>query len=72
MHMNVAQLLLKQSFPELGGLQNILLNSTTPLKNSETGLVQILHVNKNHWAALSYLNNTICYYDSSYSTLHVS
>ena len=41
MHMNVAQLLLNQSFPELGGLQNVLLNSTTPLKNSETGLVQI-------------------------------
>ena len=69
MHINVAQLLLKQSFPELGGLQNVLVNSKTPLKNSETGLVQILHVNNNHWDALSYFNNTICYYDSSYSTL---
>ena len=71
MHMNVAQLLLKQSFPELGGLQNVLVNSKTPLKNSETGLVQILYVNNNHWAALSYFNTyiTICYYDSSYSTL---
>ena len=51
------------------GLQNVLVNSKTALKKSETGLVQILHVNNNHWAALSYFNNTICYYDSSYSTL---
>ena len=49
--------------------QNVLLNSKTPLENSETGLLQILHVNNNHWAALSYINNNISYYDSSYSTL---
>ena len=56
--MNVAQLLLKQSFPELGGLQNVLVKSKTPLKNSETGLVQILHVSNNHWATLSYFHLT--------------
>ena len=70
MHINVAQLLLKQSFPELGGLQNVLLNSKTSLKNLETGIIQIIHVNNNHWAALSYFDNCICYYDSSYSTLY--
>ena len=65
MHINVAQLLLKQSFLELGGLQNVLLNSKTTLKNLET-VVQIIHVNNNH----SYFDNCICYYDSSYSTLY--
>ena len=69
MHINVAQLMLKQSFPELGGLQNVLLNNKNPLKNAETGSLQILHVNNNHWAGLSYFDNCICYYDSSYSTL---
>ena len=38
MHINVAQLMLKQSFPELGGLQNVLLNNKNPLANAETGL----------------------------------
>ena len=54
MHINVAQLMLKQSFPELGGLQNVLLNNKNPLANTETGLLQILHINNNHWGALSY------------------
>ena len=65
MHIKLAQLLLKQSFSELGGLQNVLLNSKTSLKNLET-VVQIIHVNNNH----PYFDNCICYYDSSYSTLY--
>ena len=58
-------MLLKQSFPELGGLQNVLMNTKIPFENSEKCLVQVLHVNNNHWAALSCINNTISYYDSS-------
>ena len=70
-HINAAQLLIKQSFPELGGLQNTF--SKIPLEHSATSMVvQIIHVNNNHWAALSSFNNSISYYDSAYTTLSPS
>ena len=53
MHINIAHMLLKQSFTELGGLQNVLMNTKMPFKNSEKCVVQVLHVNNNHLAALS-------------------
>jgi len=57
MHINVAHILIKQSFPELGELQNVLVNNKMPLENPETNAVQILHVNSNLWDAISCINN---------------
>lgn len=77
-HISAAQLLLRASFPHLNGLQATCYQLTKHLDNV-TNFIQVLHVNKNHWAVVSSTpphpphNDSQCpyvnYYDSSYSKM---
>ncbi len=55
------------------GLQTTLFQYKTPLRHS-TNIIQILHVNTNHWAVMSTLEADkrgilVLYYDSIYSAI---
>ena len=70
---NAAEQLLKNQFSKYGGFQSTLTQLTTPLTQLDN-CIQILHVHNNHWAVIMTLGcdlqeNTICYYDSSYTEL---
>ena len=78
-HMLCAQRLLQRQFPQLGGLKPTSLQLVGPLKPfpSESQSLQILHVNRDHWIAVSTVGCTadtddsedIIVFDSKYSSL---
>ena len=72
MHINAAQQLLKKQFRDINGLQSTLYQLKKPLEKTENA-IQILHINKDHWAVITTVGSTQCnqvkYYDSAYSSL---
>jgi len=72
-HLSAVQLLLKQQFPDIKGLEDC----TFVLHEGNTlvpGSVQILHVNSSHWLTVSTMDpdSDVTVYDSLYFTLHHS
>ncbi len=69
-HIDHAQYLLSSVCPEISGLQTTLVFETDSCKSvqhAKTELIQILHVNSNHWVTVSNINcnlNAINVYDS--------
>ncbi len=71
---NVSQQLLKKQFSCFNGFQFTLYQHKKPLEN-KTNAIQILNVEKNHWAVMSTvgcMEGQIKYYDSVYSGLFTS
>ena len=82
LHINAVQILLKQQYPQIGGLQNVVLlqssKSTKPFTTSSHGSPQVVPVNNNHWIVVSTLNcstvtadHDITVYDSLNSSVHM-
>ena len=68
-HINFAQRLLKHLFPNIHSLQLTLLQDKNH-KEPTTNRIQVLHVNKNHWACAASMaskENEVNVYDSTYS-----
>ena len=72
-HINFAQKLLLNQFPNTEGLQCTLLQNKMPRKKIEAG-VQIIHDRGNHWIVASTINsasNVVKVYDSIYTNVDV-
>jgi len=71
---NAGQKLLKQQFPDIGGLESTLVVAAKSCKDLPGGAIQIMHVLSNHWICiqLSKDKTTVCLYDSKYSTISPS
>ena len=69
MHVNVFQNLVKMWFPNIGGLQNTLLQMNYSIDHSAKPILQILHIRNSHWATLYVDSEDICVYDSAYASL---
>ena len=74
LHINAIQVLLKQQYPRIGGLQNVVLlqssKSTKPFPTTSHGSLQVVPVNNSHWIVVSTLNccrADVTVYDSLYS-----
>ena len=69
-HMSVFQYLLKTQFPQLNGLRSVLTQNlkNTSLRPLPKDSIQILHVNGNHWIAVSTMTQTLLY--MTHCTLH--
>ncbi len=71
-HMNAVQELIKLQFPDLNGLQQTFLQTKYPLK-SRTNVIQILHIDTDHWAVMTMKDEAdidhVKYYDSAYSNI---
>ena len=67
---NVSQQLLKKQFSSFNGFQSTLYQLKKPLEH-KTNAIQILHVEKNHWAVMSTVGRMEAQinYDSVYSKL---
>ena len=50
---NEGQMLIKEKFPHVGGLQNVLLGHTMAFSVETGEFVQVLHVNDSHWITIS-------------------
>ena len=61
---NVAQTLLKQQFPHVGGLQEVILADTLAFEIHGGEFVQILNVRKSHWIRVSGCFCQLTFYDS--------
>ena len=77
LHINAVQILLKQQFPQIGGLQNtVLLQSRSHIKPFQSGVrsLQVVHINNNHWVVASTINcenADITIYDSLNSAVSI-
>lgn len=76
LHINAVQVLLKQQYPQIGGLQNVLLlqssKSTQHFPVTSQGSLQVVRVNNSHWIVVSTLNccsADVTVYDSLYSSV---
>ena len=69
MHVNVFQNLVKVWFPNIGDLQNTLLQMNYSIDHSAKPILQILHIRNSHWATLYVNSEDICVYDSVYTSL---
>ena len=69
MHVNTFQNLVKVWFPNIGGLQNTLLQMNYSIDHSAKSTSQILHVQNSYWATLYVDSKDICVYDSAYTSL---
>ena len=70
-HINYAQSLLSDKFPDITGLNSPLLQQKIRLDSSRP-FVQILHVHNDHWIIISNLcceTGVICVYDSVYNNI---
>lgn len=70
-HINFAQAMLRNQFPQCCGLQNTLLQGRHKYSTSSK-MVQILHVHDNHWVVISNLHcvdNEVRYYDTIYKDI---
>ena len=63
-HINMAQGLLKEQFPFIGGFQNCLLSQTCGFTPQEQESIQIHFVARNHWCVSSSIGKEITVYDS--------
>ena len=75
-HILCAQILIQEQFPQFSGLKSTILQKIAPLKpfQPQSKSLQILHVNGNHWIAVSTVGCTastedIVVYDSKYASL---
>ena len=69
MHVNAFQKLIRVWFPNVGGLQNTLLQTKYAIDNSGTPILQILHVRNSHWATLYVDSDDVRIYDSAYTSV---
>ena len=72
-HVASTQILLKQQFLQLGGLDFTLKQETKSLKPLLPNSLQVIHVDGNHWAAASTVNckrEDIMIYDSLYCSVN--
>ena len=68
-HINFAQRLINQQFPNINGLQLSVMQDK-PFKGSTRNALQIIHVRENHWiVAVSHKAKAIHVYDSAFSSL---
>ena len=71
-HIEAAQTMLKKQFEEYGGLQSTVNQLTKPLTQIDN-CIQIIHVQKSHWAVITTIGTgsryKIKYYDSSYAEI---
>lgn len=70
--MNAAQLLLRQQFPQLPGLQDVSLGQTMAFNVIPGEFVQILHTSHDHWLTISTIrvkHPTVKIYDSLFDCL---
>uniref|UniRef100_A0A1X7VDD2 Ubiquitin-like protease family profile domain-containing protein n=1 Tax=Amphimedon queenslandica TaxID=400682 RepID=A0A1X7VDD2_AMPQE len=51
-HITMAQLLVKNKFPHLNGLRTTL-EQKKPLDEPNDKILQVIHINNNHWALIS-------------------
>lgn len=71
---NASQKLLKQQFPDVGGLESTLAVAAKSCKTLPGGAIQIMHILSNHWICIK-LNEdkkTVFLYDSKYSSISPS
>ena len=70
LHINSAQRLINEHFPDLNGLKLSLLQKQ-PLKGPTTNAIQIFHDNENHWivAATAKVGKSVHVYDSAHTSL---
>ena len=74
-HINGACALLREQYPEIGGIQSTLYQQYDRALNQSKHAIQILHVQPNHWAVISTLGceeNIIEYYDSLFTNMSLS
>ena len=74
-HINGACALLREQYPEIGGMESTLYQQYDRALMQPTNAIQILHINSNHWAVMSTLGceqNIIEYYDSLYNNISLS
>ena len=67
MHMDAANVLRREAFPAVDGLQNPILQQNMSFSVPSFEFVQFLLVNKNHWLVKSKIGeemDTVCIYDS--------
>ena len=67
MHMEAANVLLKEAFPAVDGLQNPILQQNMSFNVPSFEFVQLFFVNNNHWLVASNVGeeiDTVCIYDS--------
>ena len=69
LHVNAYQQLLKNKFPNVGGLQSTLLQLSHPLAMQLDLTLQIIYIRASHWATLKVSGSHIYIYDSSYTSL---
>ena len=71
-HINAAQSQLHSQFSNIKGLQCTLKQYSVPVEQAVEGMLQVLHINGNHWVAISTSNckaaGTVQLYDFIYST----
>ena len=68
MHMEAANVLLRDAFPAVDGIQNPMLQQNMSFSVPGFEFVQFLLVNKNHWLVISNIveeMDTVCIYDST-------
>ena len=71
-HATVAQLLLKQQFPHIGGLQSTVLQENRSQSPLRANSLQIVWINENHWITISTIgctNEDVICYDSLHSPI---
>lgn len=64
-HVNLAQSLLKEQFPHLGGFQNSLLSQNYGFIPQDRESIQIHFVGGNHWCVSASIGDEVTLYDSS-------
>ena len=68
---NAGQKLLRQQFPDVGGLESTLAVTAKSCKTLSGGAIQIMHILSNHWTCIK-LNEdktTVFLYDSKHSSI---
>lgn len=73
-HITCAQILIKQIYPTIRGLQSTIRQNSGPLAKLYPGSLQVLHVDGNHWALASTISlpngADILLYDSLYTSMN--
>ena len=75
MHMDGALVLLKQQYPEIGGLQSTLYQQSDKPLLQPNNAIQVIHILPQHWATISTIGceeNTVELYDSVFNTISLS
>ena len=75
MHIDGALALLRQQYPEIGGLQSILCQQSDKPLLQPNNAIQVIHIHPQYWATISTIGceeNNVELYDSVFSTISVS